>query len=318
MIIVSTTTPTPAPQPTIPTRRPYQGLTVLLTGADGSTWDLTNGPVRLQPGVTGLLPEAVEPRWGGSPQVEGSTWRGYRMGPQDFTLPVLVRGAKGGGIAGGLSFRDLDAALWRALVPGGECVITVVTPDAQVRTMPVRFLGITETALDRDPLIMGHAAYPLTFAAPDPYWRGATVTQTFRPPGAPAPFFATTGGVFNLTSGQSTANSSVRNDGDVAAWPTYSARGSVASFSVGVGDNAITFGDPIDSGAEVWVDTHPSAQTIGYARGVNSEAAWLALTSRRFEPIPPGAEVPIDVVLDDPGTDAVLVVELTPRYRRPW
>lgn len=311
MIIVTTTTKTPSPVPTIPTRRPYRGLTVYLTGADGSTWDITNGPVRLQPGVTGLLPGDVEPRWGGSPTMPGSTWRGHRVTPEEFTLPVLVRGAVG------LPFRDLDAQLWGALVQGEECVLSVVTPDAVVRTMPVRFLGVGGGALERDPLIMGHVPYPLSFVAPDPRWRGAVTSQTFRPTGDPPPFFATSGGVLNIASGQSTANSTVRNAGDVAAWPVYAVTGPVASFQVGVGANTIDF-EAVAAGSTVWIDTHPAAQTVGYSRGDNSEDAWSRLTARRFEAVPPGAEVPIVVVLDEPGDEAAIRVELTPRYIRPW
>jgi hypothetical protein len=322
VIIVSTTvTPTPVPEPTLPGRRPqgltpipqqpYQGLTVLLTGVDGSTWDLTNGPVRMRPGAVGFLPGSVEPRWGGSPSLPGSTWRGHRVVPQNFTLPVLVHARPG------LVFRDLDNALWRALVPGGECRLTVTTPDAVVRSIPVRFLGLDETTLDRDPFVLPTPGYALPFVAPDPYWRGDTVTQTFAST-VPPPFYATSGAVLNIASGRSTANSRVRNDGDVPVWPLYAITGPVSSFRVGVGANTLDFG-LVSEGDTVWIDTRPDRQTITWSRdGANSETAWARLTARKFEPIPAGADVPITVVLNTPGDSTSLLVELTPRYRRPW
>ena len=315
MIVVTSTTITPPPLPDPGDAAPYRpvGLQVWLSGVDGSTWDLTRGPVRVQPGISGLGPGNVEHKWATSPLLPGGTRRGYTVPVRPLVLPVLLQ-------AGGfdLEFRDLDAALWRALSPEGDCTLTVVTPDAEVRTLTLAFVGVGEEELSRDPFVMGYAAYPLSFDVGD-YWRGATVTRTFEDVADPPGFFVAPGGggVFALASDLSTDTATAANEGDVSAWPLYAVTGPVAGFAVGVGDSTIDYG-AVPANVTVWIDTHPLEQTVGYARGENDESAWSRVTRRRFASIPPGAEVPIVVTLDGAGVGAKALVELTPRYRRAW
>ncbi len=304
---------TPVTPPGVVARKTRRrGLGLVLTGADGSTWDLINGPVRLQPGVQGLVPGGVVHRWVESPIVSGAVHRGHRVPPQAVVLPVIIAAGSA------LGMRDLDAAFWRAVSPEAECYITVTSPDAVARTMGVWFEG-ADVPLDRDPLVMGNQAYPLAFTAGHPFWRGERVSQVFAPLEDPPPFFAEpgSGAVFNFISARTTKDSRVRNEGDVPVLPIYSMTGPVSSASVTVGDNAVSYG-PIEAGQTVWIDTSPTMQTVGYARGGNDEAAWLGLTSRDFAPIPAGETVPIDVELIGAGPGAQLAVELAPDYRRPY
>lgn len=315
MIVITSivVTPPPVPDPTVDGPIRPVGLQILLTGTDGSTWDLSNGPVRLQPGVSGLGPGDVEHQWATAPRVPGGSRRGYTVPVRSMVLPVFFHAGFD------LSFRNLDAMLWQALTPDGDCTLTVVTPDAEVRTLTLAFVGDGDEELDRDPLVMGHAAYPLSFEVGDPYWTGTSVTRVFEDVPEPPPFFVPPGGpgVFNLASDRLTDTATAQNDGDVPAWPVYAVTGPVAGFSVGVGDSTLDYG-AVPAGTTVWIDTHPLEQTVGYSRGDNNETAWQGLTRRRFAPIPPGAEVPIVVTLTGAGAGATVAVELTPQYRRPW
>lgn len=310
-MIITTNIIEPPPPPVY--HEPRVGVAMYLTGVDGSVWDLMNGPMSLQRGVTGLVPPDFEHRWSISPLLPGAFHQGYRIPEQPVSIPISITAESA------LALRDLDAALWRALSPDNLCLLTLASPDAEIRTLLIRFVGAGGASFEDDPLMMRNVKYTLSFIAEDPFWQGPTIQRSFAPMTAPAQFFAPSGsaGVLNLLPGNSTANSTVRNEGDVRVFPIYAISGSVASFSVGVGASTINYG-AVANGTTVWIDTHPSRQTVGFARGDNSETAWLGVTARKFEPIPPGAEVPITVSLTTPGANALLTVELTPRFRRPW
>lgn len=316
MIIIQQTVVTPVPEPTLPAYTRRAGLTVLLTGADRSTWDLTNGPVRLQPGVTGLLPPDIEHRWSESPLLDGVTHRGYRVPALEVALP-LFWAASGDPLAA----RDLHASLMRALAPHRVCTLLVVTPDGVARSLPVVFAGLGNPETGRDFLVMGHLALVARFTAPDPHWAGASVASTFEPVTPldffnPGPDTSADPVLFNLMPDNATGSASIGNDGDVPVWPTYAVTGPVVGFRVGVGAGTVD-GGAVAAGATVWVNTHPSRQTVGFSRDGNNETAWAALTARTFAPIPAGERVPITVDLTNPGTGARVLVELTPRFRHP-
>jgi hypothetical protein len=315
VIIVSSTAVAVVQEALTPTVVRPTGVTVVLTGADGSSWDLTHGPVRLQPGVLGFRPSDVEHLWSASPALAGALHRGYRVPPQPFRLPVFLQAS------GSLAMRDLDAALWRALSPDADCLLTVIAPDAVARSINLRFVGVGDAETSRDPMVMLHEGYPLTFIAGDPFWQGAPEAPVFRPAAAtPVPFYSPPGSTHVLATNPSNtaADATVRNNGDVASWPVYAVTGPVSSFTLGVGDSTVAYGAAVASGKTVWIDTHPARQTVGFAEGENSETAWLGLTSRQFAPIPPGQEVPITASLIGSGTGTEALVRLTPRYRRPW
>lgn len=289
------------------------GVAILLTGADGSTWDLVNGPVRLQPGVVGLTPSNVQHRWNTSPMLPGATHAGYGVNIQNVTLPVFLAADPG------LAFRDLDVQLWRALNPDAECILTVATPDAEARNLPVRFVGVgDDTEMTYDPFVQRYQTYRLEFVAADPYWQGTPVVQTFRPV-TPVSVYAPAGSPFvkTLMPSNTTANATLPNEGDVPAWPVVAVSGSVANFTVTVDGADVSYGS-VTNGQTVWVDYHPARQTVGFTRGDNSETAWLGVTGREFSAVPPGGQVPIGINMTTPGVNASLTVELTPRYRRPW
>lgn len=318
MIISYATTAQPAPvadavDPVEPLAPTYTGLTVYLTGSDGSVWDLTNGPVRLIPPVIGFLPQNVGHRWKRSPLLPGATRSDYSLDTQTLTLPVFIAADAS------LDWLDLDDAFWDALSPDRECRVTVVSPNSETRVMPAWFTGPGDNAeLAMDPVAAAWATYRLEFEAEDPFWQGTVSTQTFRPT-TPAPYYAPAGSAYvkTLMPSDSTANSTLRNTGEQPAWVTLTASGSMSSLSVTIDGHTVSYG-AIADGQKLWIDYFPARQTVGYSRGDNNETAWLGVTARDFAPVPPGAEVPIGLALTSPGVNASVSVELTPRYRRPY
>lgn len=287
------------------------GVTVVLTGADGSTWDLTHGPVRLQPGVVGLKPADVEHLLSTAPGVPGAQHHGVKEAPATMRLRVFLTATAA------LPMRDLEGALWDALNPDADCQITVITPDALARTRTVRFVGVDDDPTDRDPLIILNASHPLVFVAPDPYWVGPAVSYLFKPD-TPAPFLAPPAAgsttVFNFTAASATTSAAVDNPGDVPTWLSYAITGPTG-FTVGVADSTVV--GSVGTDTTMFVDTHPARQTIGYAVGDNDEDAWLQITARDFAAIPRGTDVPITIGLTNAGAGAAVQVTLAPRYRRP-
>lgn len=317
MIIVAGTATVPsvdeASEVVLPELPPRPSSAIVFTGSDGSSWDLINGPVRLAPGVVGFLPGDIQRRWSESPMVDGALNRGYQVPVLPITLPVVISAPDG------LAMRDIERDLWAGLSPDEVCYLTLTTPDAVSRTIPVWFDGVGNPTLDRDPILMGSIAYPLGFTAADPFWRGEPDDRVFEPVINPPDFYATgsTTDLFVLVSDRTTDTSTISNLGDVAAWPLYAVTGPVGGFTVGVGDSVITYG-AVAAGVTVWIDAHPARRTIGFTRGGNDEAAWLNVSARAFAPVPPGAEVEIVTTLLTPADGAEVLVELTPLYRRPW
>lgn len=280
-----------------------------LIGVDGSTWDLHDGPVMALPGTSGFGSPSPEHWWRTSPTLAGSSWQGMRVPQRDAVLPVHIAADSS------LEWRDVDAAFFTALGDGAtECNWVVVTPDAKVRTLPVRFAGGGDVEYERDPMLVMGAAYALTFTAGDPYWRGEPVSESFTDEVAPLPFFATSGGVVNIGYSRSIATATVSNPGDVDAWPQWTVTGPVTAFTVGVGADTVQYVGTVTAGQTVVVDTDPRRRTI--KRGATD--AWLQVTQADFVPIPPGSDVELSMSVTGATTATNVNVSFTPRYRKAW
>lgn len=295
------------PHTIFPPASPRLASNLYLTGVDGSVWNLTDGPVRVQ---AGFRPGYAEPEhWTRtSPALDGSTWEGFRTPAGEVFLPIRVLASDS------LTFRDIDSALAGALDPSGEVQLTLIAPDGQGRVLTARYESGFDTGYERDPLMMRHAAYGLTLATYDPYWRGAKRTITFGVAESPPDFFP--GPPWNLNPGNSTDAAVVSNPGDVAVWPKWTITGPFASVTVGVGSSVVTLGADVYAGESRIIDMDPSIRSITDQAGAD---AWLDATEAEFAPIPAGSDVPLSVDLTG-GTEGVttIAVAFTPAYRRPW
>lgn len=279
-----------------------------MIGVDGSVWDLHNGPVMALPGTSGFGSPAPEHWWRTSPSLAGSSWQGSRVPHREVVLPVHIAADSA------LGWRDVDAAFFSALGDGTqECTWVVATPDAKLRTLPLRFSGGGDVEYERDPMLILGAAYALTFTAGDPYWRGEPVSETFGDEAA-QPFFATSGGVVTLSSSRAIATATVTNPGDVDAWPKWTVTGPVTAFTVGVGTTTVNYTGTVAAGQVVVVDTDPRKRTI--KRGTTD--AWLQVTQADFVAIPPGRDVQLSMSVTGATYATSVAVEFVPRYRKAW
>jgi hypothetical protein len=306
MIIVTTTVAPPVPIGFAP--EPPVRHQTLFTGADGSLWDLTNGPVRLLDWTPGVpSPE----RWGVSPPaLDGTIYTGMRTPQAEDVFTLDVHSDTG------LGFRDLDSALARAFAPDGDCYLTIVAPDALSRTRRMRYSDGLDSLLTMDPFAKRSRVYEITMDS-DPYWAGDTLSTTFTIAAEQA-FFP--GPPWNIASSHSIGQApTVSNPGDIPVYPIARASGPFTGFTTGIGAAKVVYAGA--KSATGWVLVDMTQQTITddlHPDPADSDAVWLACTDIAFAPIPAGAAVQPTLDITDPLPGASVELSFTPLYRWPW
>lgn len=308
MIVVTPASPPPVvvEEPNLPQPRASVGAPAFrftLTGGDGSTWDLNEGPVGLLPAPVGLGMAPVTHRWRESPAFDGARWGGSRTTSRPVTLPVEVEAADW------QTWRDTDAALFRALHPSRECLLTATSPDAVSRTLALRFVAGGEME-DDDPLLYGRAVYALEFIAPSPFWMGESVAYEF---GAATSGSFFPGPPFTLTKSATLDRARVTNPGDEPVWPTYEIIGPATTWSVGVGSSLIASSTAVRAGQTITVNSEPSQLTVTDNTGAD---LYTTLVRDTFAPIPAGANVSLNLNITGFGPTSSVRVSFTPLHRR--
>lgn len=292
--------------PPSPIREPRLNLAVILTGVDGSSWDMYGGPVRLAKGV----------RWGianpthwttEAPGVDGAQYQGFRTGPVDPFWPVVLMEDTS------LGWRDTCQAFMAALDPSGEVTMTVLTPDGQARWRKARYVSGFDDAQDRDPLMMRYGTFGLEFLAVDPYWHTDQIAVPFVAVDPPA-FFP--GPPWHIgQSSVANGGAIVSVPGDVAPWPVWTASGPFTGFSAGVGDSVVTYEGSKAAGQQVVIDMRPGSRSVLNEAGGKE---WLGLTAATFAELPVGQDVELAVDITGPGSGSSLLLSFLPNFRGPF
>lgn len=278
-------------------------LGVMLTGVDGSTWDLYNGPVVLMPGARFFSTPDPEHWFTDAPALDGSRWTGARVPRGEPYLPVFIDADDP------LQWRDNYAAFMRAVRSPGLCYLTVVTPDSQSRTLAMRYVSGANAEYETDPLLIRYGAYGLTFATEDPYWQGWPIRTQFadialqpRFPGPP----------WRINPTNTIGSTSVTNPGDVDAFGVWTVTAPFQGFTVGVGGETTTVVATKTTGF-VQIDNDPRRQTIRDETGADMS---LAVVDAGDNPmIPAGAKVPLSLNLIGAGAGTSIELLFTPRFR---
>lgn len=306
IVEVSTTPPDEPNAPTFPPPAPHLHNRYVLTGVDGSTWDLCDGPVWLTEGATGFGLAKPEHRWKSSPAVDGAVWGGSRTPERTLTLPLSIEASES------MEWLDIYDAFFDAIDPAGECTLTVVRPDRIQRSLLVRYDDGADVEIDVDPLLRRSALYPLSFVAGDPYWAGFPIARAFQL-GEESNLFP--GPPFHINPSNVLGSATVTNPGDVDAWPIWEIVGPFGGFSVGLGASSVAYSGPVAAGETIVIDTTPRMRTIRDGDGVDR---WAGATEVDFQPIPPGEHVDLSLTLTGANADTRIRLEFTPRYRRAW
>ncbi len=297
--------PAPLPAPYV---NPWPGLSVVWTGCDGSTWDLTDrasGVALYLAGVEGLHFPKVTRFSSKSRAIPGNRLRGWRAEERDVFWPVLLWAD------GSQGWLDRNAAFWASVHPERAGTWTVQAGTAPARSLDLTLVLDDSYAFQMDPLRVGWAEYPVHLEAAQPYWRGKVVERgPWRAPEA-VPFIDPAGSPpFHISSGTAFGSVTVPNPGDVPAWGTWQITGPLdVGVEVGVAGAVITVPFPVPAGKTLTIDTDPQRPTA-FMDGVDVSAV---LGLQDYAAVEPGAEVPLHVEATGAGS---VGFALTPLYFR--
>lgn len=302
--------------------KPWVGLNMTWTGWDGSLWNLaaaSEGVVML-PGVRGLTMPPIVHYTTAYPTVAGARWRGHAVDPREVFWPIQI-------------FHDLgsqewitrDRAFWRTLRPDKTGTWTVTQPSGEARTLTCRFDNDGESAFATDPVLAGWTNYGITLKANAPFWRGDPITREWIA-GVAQPFFpaAGPGGKLTISSSRGLGSASIRNPGDVEAFPRWELDGPITAASISIGGKAISIPFSIATGQVLVIDADPAVQSAvlynASGSGVhrvlsNPVDKTMQLGSVNFAAIPAEAVTPIGLTMTGSGK---VTLKLTPLYLRAW
>lgn len=302
MIVVRTTPAVVEPPYVPPVASVRDRVLFEWVGVDGSRWDLSNGPVFLLPGVSGLEMPVPAHRHRVAAGFDGGTWQGMRIESREIGMPVGI------GILEWQEMVDVARRFRQSYNPSAEGTLIARLPDSRSRQIRLRYQEGGEGQWDKDPLFRGQAFYDLTMLADIPWWHGEPITRLYgnNPPPNIFP-----GPPFNLASGFSLTNDKVSNPGELGAWPVWTVYGPFTGFTVGVGPSVATMTLTKPLGGWVRIDTTPGRGSIMDEAGNNQIGAMDDVT---FVPIPPGDDIPLSLSVVGGTTASYVELNFTPNY----
>lgn len=307
-VLVASQRPFPPP----PAPVPWPGVARSTWTADGQEpIDLLNpashGVMLVQDGVRGLGMPPVKRYTSTSPAVHGSRWRGHQVEEREVMWPLFVWSD-----AGTADWLERDAALWRSFRPDVEGWWEFATSNA-VRRLRCRFSDDSDHSFSADPSRRGWDLYGVRMVAEDPWWHGASVHVEWGQ-GSTDPFLP--GPPFTIGGASDMGTATLRNPGDVPAWPVWSIPGPSAGATVGLAGRTVSVPFAIAADEVLVVDTRPSQMT---AMAYSSSGAVVdrtgSLGPSTFAPVPPGTVADLSLSVDGGGP---VRATLDPLYYRAW
>jgi hypothetical protein len=276
-------------------------------GADGTRWDLRRGPVRLTAqSLAFLYMITTEAFTSQSAYVDGQRLESWTAKPTEFDVQVVPVGA-----ASVLEWVGTDQAWKAGMRPGRYGRFEISHPSGSTRYLSARPVSeLPEEAID--PYLNHGTVLTYGMVADDPWWYGADIVETFGATEEPLPFYGPRGygPPFYLASSATPGAAVITNSGDVEQWPVWTFYGATPRFSARVDGQLIAGEFPIADGDWIRVDTRPYKKSALTSAGIN---VTRDLTSRRFAPVPSGADVPVEVLTYG---DSQSTLTLTPKFFR--
>lgn len=287
---------------------------VSLLGADGSTWDLRRGPIRLAPGPEGLgLPKFSRPTVE-SPGLDGQALQaiGSRALAREGQLKGLMQPQ-----ATEAAWLALQRAWWAAWSPDLPATITITDPNGGTRSIGAFLDSDDGYGLDLEPTVNLFEELPVSWVADDPWWRGPEVQAGSATVATGGDWLA--GGTappFAFQAAAVAGSGLLTNPGEVPAWPVYRVSAGTTSWSVAVNGQATAGAFTIPAGSRLVVDTDPAVQTALLIDGSgNVTNVTPQLSAIAFAQVPVGGSVPVTTSVQG-GNGASVTVAISPRYRR--
>lgn len=286
--------------------RPFYGVRFQWIGWDGSIWDLSSDKRQgayLMPGVRGMEMPPIKHFLRRSPGRVGARHAGFTLNEREVFWPLRMWTDDSSD-----AFIRQRRAFMRTLDPGKTGVWRVIQPNGESRSLRCRFVAF-DTVPDSDPVEGGWGHYGIRLEAEDPYWYGGTIKQSWGV-GDAQEFFVPppSDDVFYISESASVATATVRNVGDVPAYPRWKVTGPTTDVVLGFGTKTITVPFAVPDGQQLVVETEPGAQSA-YLNGV--KVTKQLGSSSKFSPVPPGEQ--INLSLEMSGTGRVSM-ELAPAF----
>lgn len=292
-----------------------QGEVIPLTGVPNNAGWPT---IFMQPGATGLDMPPYALFSDEAPNLDGSIFRSARAAAREVMIPVYLFGVDR------QSVNQLKRQLFQALNPArGYCVLTFTEGHGRSRVLNCYYKGGMEGSEDTSTAGFTWSRYGLTFTAMDPWFyseRAQTKRWDF---GDGEPFLSTTATFFptKISSGVMGGDGkglTINNPGDIEAWPVWSLRGPIKSFSLTSPYGETVQASPpadgsdlIPSGRTLTIDTRPGKKTVRDNLGNNY---WSKLgTNPQFWSIEPG-ETSADISVVTGAGKAAVTLSFYPRY----
>lgn len=288
--------PPPPPAPKWP------GYRMTWRGADGSVWDLQGdqGIFILASGVVGLHLPSHERRTSVSPSKPGFRNRGTRTKERRVEWPIFLYADTSG------AWRERDRAFWGSFSADVPGTWEVMSPNGRRLRLDCLFEGPEDYAFELDPSKTGWALYQIEMVAPDPYWYGDPISQTWKS-SDPVEFFDPSGSpAFHISQASSLSSAKITNPGDVASWATYTITDQISAATITVDGGAFSVPSQED-GDETVIDTKAGVVT----RNGTDISGDLGVWDPR--PVPAGAGIPVTIAATGSGS---VTAALTPLYRR--
>ena len=315
--------------PPAPPVSPWQGFALSWTGWDGSVWALSNPRAGrfLRKGVVGLGMPEYERHKSESPAIPGSRHLGTSTKERAVFWPLYEYSD-----TSSAEFLKYNRAFWRTMDPDRPGVWSIVLPGGEVRTLGCRYINSPDV-LRHDPIKSGWLGSGIDLVAENPYWRGETARRAWGQ-SVPKNYYVTLQDRINngwsddvihyLSNGMELGSATFTNEGDVDAFPVWSAVGPTTAVSFGVGDSVVNVPFTIPAGYAVQIDTDPvDGQVLWYGEWDEDSFTVKDPVDRTedldplsmFVAVPAGEDRKLAITMT--GTGAVLAA-LTPQYRRAY
>ncbi|MEU9404779.1 phage tail domain-containing protein [Streptomyces sp. NPDC048281] len=291
-----------------------QGEPISLTSFSDRGWP----SMLLQPGATGLDMPPFALFSDDSPNLDGSIYRSARASAREIMIPVYLYGIDR------QTINQLKRKLFQALNPKrGYCLLRFTEGNHEARQLTCYYKGGMEGAEGTDTSGFTWAKYGLSFTAMDPWFypdRQVSARWDF---GTGAPLLSSSAPFFPMrimpgVMGGAGTGLVITNEGDIEAWPIWTLKGPIKSFTLispyGETIRASTPSDGSDlvpTGRTLTIDTRPGYKLVQDDLGTNY---WAKLDAApQFWSVEPGDTTASVSVVSGAGKAAV-ILSFTPRY----
>jgi hypothetical protein len=303
-------------------RRPKGSSLLMVSGVNGSVWDLTTAgePVQLSgDGLTGTGTGPRRAQFAENALSDGRVRVGVIRDARDAVELTVTLNAE----ETPDHLEEIAEAWWSAWSPEIDNQLIYSLPSGEQRTLNVKHDGDTpreEPLLDPFDVLV---AYEITMrlSADDPTVYGTPVTiGPFD--GRKQSLFTSVnadgdevGPPFNMYDEEAEGRRSVRNAGTLPSWPVWIIDGPVSEYEFEVGGQRLAGGYPVPEGGRLIIDTRARQKSAHLeVGGTRTLVTDQALTSWGFAPLPPGTT---SVVIAFTGTGSVRG-EAATGYERLW